>query len=63
MFDSFFYFFVLFSVNFVIYWAVAEQTKLVIQNSHGEKLVGIFHETGSPELVIICRADPVSNGP
>ncbi|CAI9755714.1 unnamed protein product [Fraxinus pennsylvanica] len=35
--------------------SVAEHKRLVIQNSHGEKLVGIFHETGSPELVIICH--------
>lgn len=28
---------------------------MFIENSHGEKLVGILHETGSSELVVICH--------
>ncbi|KAH9761654.1 Hydrolase 4 domain-containing protein [Citrus sinensis] len=28
---------------------------VVIPNSHGEKLVGILHETGSKQLVIVCH--------
>uniref|UniRef100_A0A803LB95 Serine aminopeptidase S33 domain-containing protein n=2 Tax=Chenopodium quinoa TaxID=63459 RepID=A0A803LB95_CHEQI len=31
------------------------QTKVVIPNHHGEKLVGILHDTGSKELVIVCH--------
>ncbi|KNA24374.1 hypothetical protein SOVF_016080 [Spinacia oleracea] len=31
------------------------QTKVVIPNYHGEKLVGILHDTGSKELVIVCH--------
>lgn len=27
----------------------------MIQNNHGEKLVGILHDTGSDELVIVCH--------
>ncbi|KAI3468123.1 hypothetical protein Pfo_024786 [Paulownia fortunei] len=34
---------------------VVEHKRVSIQNSHGEKLVGILHETGSRELVIICH--------
>ncbi|KAL9227242.1 hypothetical protein vseg_002959 [Gypsophila vaccaria] len=33
---------------------VAER-KVVITNSHGEKLVGLLHETGSKDLIIICH--------
>ncbi|GMN36010.1 hypothetical protein TIFTF001_005688 [Ficus carica] len=33
---------------------VIQQRKVVI-NSHGEKLVGILHDTGSKELVILCH--------
>ncbi|PSR91741.1 hypothetical protein CEY00_Acc29088 [Actinidia chinensis var. chinensis] len=34
---------------------VIQQHSVTIQNNHGEKLVGIMHETGSTELVIICH--------
>ncbi|KAL7121913.1 hypothetical protein ACP275_01G013300 [Erythranthe tilingii] len=34
---------------------VVEHRRVVIQNSHGENLVGILHETGSRELVVICH--------
>ncbi|KAL6556679.1 hypothetical protein OROGR_005967 [Orobanche gracilis] len=34
---------------------VVEHKRLSIRNSHGENLVGILHETGSLELVIICH--------
>ncbi|KAI3814482.1 hypothetical protein L1987_14122 [Smallanthus sonchifolius] len=33
----------------------AEQQKIIIQNSCGEKLVGLLHETGSKEIVILCH--------
>ncbi|CAN1786344.1 Putative uncharacterized protein YDL057W [Linum perenne] len=33
----------------------AVQTKVVIENQHGEKLIGTLHDTGSKELVIICH--------
>ncbi|GKV03616.1 hypothetical protein SLEP1_g15890 [Rubroshorea leprosula] len=32
-----------------------QQVRVVVQNSHGENLVGILHETGSKEVVIICH--------
>ncbi|KAF3447539.1 hypothetical protein FNV43_RR12725 [Rhamnella rubrinervis] len=32
-----------------------QQRKVIIQNNRGEKLVGILHETGSKELVILCH--------
>ncbi|XP_031276783.1 uncharacterized protein LOC116135228 [Pistacia vera] len=32
-----------------------KQHKLVIPNKHGEKLVGILHDTGSTEIVIVCH--------
>ncbi|XP_047308662.1 uncharacterized protein LOC124912142 [Impatiens glandulifera] len=35
--------------------SVTKQKKIIIRNTHGEKLVGILHETGSKELVILCH--------
>ncbi|KAL4589505.1 hypothetical protein LXL04_002412 [Taraxacum kok-saghyz] len=32
-----------------------ELQKIIIQNKHGEKLVGLLHETGSKEIVIVCH--------
>lgn len=32
-----------------------ELNKLILQNNDGENLVGLLHETGSPELVILCH--------
>ncbi|XP_050218215.1 uncharacterized protein LOC126668986 [Mercurialis annua] len=29
--------------------------RIIIENKHGEKLVGIFHNTGSEKLVIVCH--------
>ncbi|EEF45769.1 uncharacterized protein LOC8259570 [Ricinus communis] len=29
--------------------------RVIIENKHGEKLVGILHETGSKQLVIVCH--------
>ncbi|KAA8523256.1 hypothetical protein F0562_009679 [Nyssa sinensis] len=34
---------------------VMQQEKIIIPNSYGEKLVGILHETGSTEIVILCH--------
>lgn len=34
---------------------LVENKKVIVENHHGEKLVGILHETGSNELVIICH--------
>ncbi|KAI3711554.1 hypothetical protein L1987_70093 [Smallanthus sonchifolius] len=31
------------------------QQKIVIRNNHGEKLVGLLHETGSTDIVILCH--------
>ncbi|CAL9062916.1 uncharacterized protein LOC103992858 [Musa acuminata AAA Group] len=33
----------------------ASQQKVVIRNTHGENLVGILHEAGSCELVVLCH--------
>ncbi|XP_041997258.1 uncharacterized protein LOC121747307 isoform X2 [Salvia splendens] len=32
-----------------------KRQKLLIRNKHGEKLVGILHDTGSPQLVLLCH--------
>ncbi|KAI3802850.1 hypothetical protein L1987_30995 [Smallanthus sonchifolius] len=32
-----------------------EQKRVIIQNNCGEKLVGLLHETGSKEVVILCH--------
>ncbi|KAK9071219.1 hypothetical protein SSX86_009787 [Deinandra increscens subsp. villosa] len=32
-----------------------EQERIIIQNNCGEKLVGLLHETGSKEIVILCH--------
>ncbi|XP_038696707.1 uncharacterized protein LOC119993590 isoform X2 [Tripterygium wilfordii] len=34
---------------------VIQVRKVIIRNDHGENLVGILHETGSKELVIVCH--------
>ncbi|CAA7402936.1 unnamed protein product [Spirodela intermedia] len=34
---------------------VSPQRRISMTNNHGEKLVGILHETGSKELVILCH--------
>jgi hypothetical protein len=31
------------------------QQKVIIPNKYGEKLMGILHETGSLEIVILCH--------
>ncbi|KAK9274087.1 hypothetical protein L1049_018901 [Liquidambar formosana] len=35
--------------------SVSRQQRVIIQNNRGKKLVGILHETGSKELVILCH--------
>ena len=32
-----------------------QQKKIVMQNEHGENLVGLLHETGSLEIVVMCH--------
>ncbi|VVA91741.1 unnamed protein product [Arabis nemorensis] len=32
-----------------------EKIKMVIPNRHNEKLVGVLHETGSEEIVVLCH--------
>ncbi|VVB14175.1 unnamed protein product [Arabis nemorensis] len=32
-----------------------QHRRVVIENSHGEKLVGVLHDTGSTEIVVICH--------
>uniref|UniRef100_A0A2P2KPW2 Uncharacterized protein MANES_16G101100 n=1 Tax=Rhizophora mucronata TaxID=61149 RepID=A0A2P2KPW2_RHIMU len=34
---------------------VHQQQKVVIPNKHRENLVGLFHDTGSKEIVILCH--------
>ncbi|KAM1047293.1 hypothetical protein ACFX2C_026665 [Malus domestica] len=34
---------------------VGQQQKIIVPNKHGEKLVGLLHETGSADLVILCH--------
>uniref|UniRef100_A0A803NT27 Serine aminopeptidase S33 domain-containing protein n=2 Tax=Cannabis sativa TaxID=3483 RepID=A0A803NT27_CANSA len=34
---------------------VVQQHKVIVPNKYGEKLVGLLHETGSLEIVIICH--------
>ncbi|KAJ6694218.1 hypothetical protein OIU85_004954 [Salix viminalis] len=34
---------------------VVEQQKVTISNKHGEKLVGLLHDTGSNDIVILCH--------
>ncbi|CAN6541168.1 unnamed protein product [Malus baccata var. baccata] len=34
---------------------VGQQQKIIVPNKHGEKLVGLLHETSSPDLVILCH--------
>lgn len=35
--------------------SVGHQQKIIVPNKHGEKLVGLLHETGSVEIVILCH--------
>ncbi|KAJ4890455.1 alpha/beta-Hydrolases superfamily protein [Raphanus sativus] len=35
--------------------AQQQEQKIEIQNSHNEKLVGLLHETGSREVVVLCH--------
>ncbi|XP_011659989.1 uncharacterized protein LOC101223189 isoform X2 [Cucumis sativus] len=34
---------------------VAQDQKIIVSNKNGEKLVGILHDTGSAEVVILCH--------
>ncbi|XP_050129190.1 uncharacterized protein LOC126605793 isoform X1 [Malus sylvestris] len=34
---------------------VGQQQRIIVPNKHGEKLVGLLHETGSADLVILCH--------
>lgn len=34
---------------------VVRRRRIVIPNKHGENLVGILHETGSKEVVVVCH--------
>ncbi|VFQ83027.1 unnamed protein product [Cuscuta campestris] len=33
----------------------ATPKKVIIPNRHGEKLVGLLHDTGSPDIVVLCH--------
>ncbi|TKY54476.1 2-hydroxy-6-oxo-6-(2'-aminophenyl)hexa-2,4-dienoic acid hydrolase [Spatholobus suberectus] len=43
-----------FSLN-MAHTPAVEQRRVIIPNKHGEKLVGILHECGSREIVILCH--------
>ncbi|KAL6226702.1 hypothetical protein ACLB2K_000663 [Fragaria x ananassa] len=34
---------------------VSQKQKVLVTNKHGEKLVGLLHENGSREIVILCH--------
>eukprot|EP00257_Ricinus_communis_P014149 XP_015571753.1 uncharacterized protein LOC8272558 [Ricinus communis] len=34
---------------------VLKQQKVIIPNKHGEKIVGLLHDTGSKEIVVLCH--------
>ncbi|KAM1155682.1 hypothetical protein ACFX13_027138 [Malus domestica] len=34
---------------------VGQQQRIIVPNKHGENLVGLLHETGSADLVILCH--------
>uniref|UniRef100_A0A2N9GF68 Uncharacterized protein n=1 Tax=Fagus sylvatica TaxID=28930 RepID=A0A2N9GF68_FAGSY len=40
---------------FAVGGEVTHRQRVVIENNHGEKLVGILHDTGSKELAILCH--------
>ncbi|KAB2604246.1 hypothetical protein D8674_036690 [Pyrus ussuriensis x Pyrus communis] len=42
------------SSSHVVY-VLGQQQKIIVLNKHGEKLVGLLHETGSADLVILCH--------
>lgn len=35
--------------------SVSQKQKVLVTNKHGEKLVGLLHENGSREIVILCH--------
>nr|DAD44416.1 TPA_asm: hypothetical protein HUJ06_002646 [Nelumbo nucifera] len=35
--------------------SLSQKQRIIIQNNYGQKLVGVLHETGSVELVILCH--------
>jgi hypothetical protein len=50
-------------LNCWIILSASQQQKVIITNKHGNKLVGILHEAGTKEIVILChglRASKVS---
>ncbi|GLT79093.1 hypothetical protein SLA2020_505990 [Shorea laevis] len=42
--------------------SVVQQQKVIIPNKHGEKLVGILHETRSKQIVVLCHGFLSSKG-
>ncbi|KAF2302707.1 hypothetical protein GH714_001300 [Hevea brasiliensis] len=45
----------LFIVACLLLPLVPQQEKVIIPNKHGEKLVGLLHDTGSKEIVVLCH--------
>ncbi|KAJ8766918.1 hypothetical protein K2173_011736 [Erythroxylum novogranatense] len=41
---------------------VLQQQKIIVPNKHGEKLVGVLHDTGSEEVVVLCHGFRSSKG-
>ncbi|KAK7329681.1 hypothetical protein VNO77_23856 [Canavalia gladiata] len=44
-----------FNLNMAAQTPAIEQRRVIIPNKHGEKLVGILHQSGSREIVILCH--------
>jgi len=43
------------TIDVLIALLAVEQHRVIIPNKHGENLVGILHESGSREIVILCH--------
>ena len=42
-------------IDMVITLSAVQQQRVIVPNNHGEKLVGMLHESGSKEIVILCH--------
>jgi hypothetical protein len=53
--DVVYYSFLCLYDNLYIWLAVTFQQRVIISNNHGEKLVGLLHQTSSKKLAILCH--------
>lgn len=42
-------------IDLSITFSAVHQQKVVIPNKHGEKLVGILHDSGTKDIVVLCH--------